>query len=229
MSKSTCKLDGCDKPHKGHGYCNLHYQRFRKYGHPGEASPRIVKTHHAGGPCSVEGCDRAQLSKGLCSAHYEQMRRTGALKAVREYEPTIEGRFWAKVEKTDDCWVWTARKNQSGYGEFGNEGSKLAHRFSWAMHNGPIPDGMEIDHICFTPACVRPDHLRLATRKQNCEYHQGPNKNNKYSGVRGVTWDKGAWAAYVVHHRKKINLGRFSSMDEAAAVAAEARARLFTF
>lgn len=84
------------------------------------------------------------------------------------YQPTLEERFWAKVEKTDGCWLWTAALSTTGYGRIG-VGKKMAytHRLSWEMHNGPIPPGMHICHHCDNPKCVRPDHLFLGTRTDN--------------------------------------------------------------
>lgn len=57
-----------------------------------------------------------------------------------------------------------------GYGLVGSRGdevSRLAHRFSWVIHFGPIPKGMQVLHTCDTPACVRPDHLFVGTQQDN--------------------------------------------------------------
>lgn len=84
---------------------------------------------------------------------------------------TMEERFWEKVEKSDGCWLWTG-STISGYGYL-HSGDKLvrkplrAHRASWAIHHGPIPDGLWVLHHCDTPLCVRPDHLFLGDRRAN--------------------------------------------------------------
>lgn len=92
---------------------------------------------------------------------------------------SLEERFWKKVRKgdnPDDCWIWTGATagSGSGYGWIGAcQGSKAglgAHRVSWEIHNGPIPDGLCVLHNCPTgdnPRCVNPNHLWLGTRKQN--------------------------------------------------------------
>ena len=77
-------------------------------------------------------------------------------------------RFWAKVCKTNGCWTWTASKNPHGYGQIRLSGKlTLAHRVSWTIHNGVIPEGLFVLHICDNPPCVRPDHLFLGTQKDN--------------------------------------------------------------
>ena len=72
-----------------------------------------------------------------------------------------EERFWEKVEKTETCWLWTAAKYPGGYGVFGIHPKvmKAAHRFSWELANGPIPEGLWVLHKCDVRHCVRPDHL----------------------------------------------------------------------
>ena len=82
---------------------------------------------------------------------------------------SIEQRFWAYVDVSGECWMWTGGKHHFGYGIFHTtaRSSVLTHRFAWEFENGPIPDGMYVLHHCDNPPCVRPDHLWLGTREEN--------------------------------------------------------------
>jgi hypothetical protein len=97
---------------------------------------------------------------------------------------TLEQRFWSHVDKSGECWLWTASGDSHGYGQMrvGTKPGKLwpAHRLSWSIANGPIPEGQFIDHLCFSPRCVRPSHLRLATNK---EYGASAGARQPKSGV----------------------------------------------
>lgn len=81
---------------------------------------------------------------------------------------STEDRFFSRVLKTDSCWHWTAYKNPDGYGRFGYEKNiGYAHRYSYLLHHGPIPEGYEVDHLCKVRDCVNPDHLRAIPWEEN--------------------------------------------------------------
>ena len=83
---------------------------------------------------------------------------------------TLDERFWEKVEKSDDCWLWTSGKNKFGYGQFRLEGrTRAAHRVAWELTHGPIPEGMCVLHACDVRHCVRPDHIWLGTHNENTQ------------------------------------------------------------
>lgn len=79
----------------------------------------------------------------------------------------IEERFWEKVDKSGDCWVWTASVDLKGYGNFKHPLGSDAHTFSWTLHYGPITGGLCVLHRCDNPPCIRPNHLFLGTRADN--------------------------------------------------------------
>ena len=86
---------------------------------------------------------------------------------------TLPQRFHDKyiVDPETGCWIWTGAKTANGYGRFRWEGRmQRAHRVAYAAANGDIPAGMQVDHICNRPSCIRPDHLQLATPAENVRY-----------------------------------------------------------
>lgn len=116
--------------------------------------------------CSLRGCDQPKQPRvgDLCKYH---RRRHMAGFSVRP-RPTFRERFEAKITRTASCWLWTGAKNSAGYGQI-REGGKLlyAHRVAYELHVAQIPEGMVIDHLCRTPACVNPRHLQPVPTREN--------------------------------------------------------------
>ena len=80
----------------------------------------------------------------------------------------LPDRFWEKVDKSGDCWQWTGSKGD-GYGKVNGFHTSLAHRLSYEEACGPIPEGLQLDHLCRNRACVKPGHLEAVTQKVNQE------------------------------------------------------------
>ena len=84
----------------------------------------------------------------------------------------LDERFWSKVVKRDDgCWEWIAARKASGYGVFNTDGRfgpvRRAHVLAYEDRRGPVPDGLEIDHLCRNRWCVNPDHMEPVTHREN--------------------------------------------------------------
>jgi hypothetical protein len=82
----------------------------------------------------------------------------------------VVDRWMSKVDKTDTCWLWTAAKTPRGYGQFWHDGQmRPAYRVGYELLVGPVPEGVELDHLCRVPACVNPDHLDPVTHQVNMQ------------------------------------------------------------
>lgn len=112
----------------------------------------------------------------MCNTHYEQLRRAGLIAVNRRVGAD---RFWSHVDKGRGCWTWTGARSTGGYGRVHWNGRGLqAHRVAYELLVGPIPDGLQLDHLCRNRACVRPGHLEPVTLPENLARGVGPSAIN---------------------------------------------------
>ena len=99
----------------------------------------------------------------------------------RWQEEPLSERFWAKVRKSEGCWEWVASTmTKSGYGKIFDSGKlEGAHRVSWKLEHGEIPDGLCVLHHCDNRKCVRPSHLFLGTHKDNTDDMWSKNRGSR--------------------------------------------------
>lgn len=128
--------------------------------------------------CSVQDCGVPSRARGWCRMHYHRWQRVGDVHAeqrpqLRRVDPAI--RWWSYVERTATGWWWTGYVGPNGYGALGISGKHiLAHRFAYELLIGPIPKGLQLDHLCRDTSCVKviadeygPAHIEAVTPRVN--------------------------------------------------------------
>lgn len=121
--------------------------------------------------CAIEGCGAPVSCKNWCLKHYTRWRRHGnPLTVHRDWRPAIE-KVWdqLRVDEASGCWLWTGTVDVSGYVVVCDTGKRrvLGHRLVWEYLCGAIPDGLELDHLCFTRNCLNVEHLDPVTPAEN--------------------------------------------------------------
>jgi hypothetical protein len=157
IAKRTCSIDGCEKPHYARDWCRMHYTRWQRHG-------------------------RTEL-------HLRPSEEERFWTKV-DMEGPIPATFWDPVERghryqpdCGRCWLWCAGTNGSGgYGRFRTRNVMFgAHRYSYELCYGTVPEGQVIDHLCRITACVNPSHLEAVSFIENLE------RGDTYTDTRSMT------------------------------------------
>lgn len=243
-TRGKCTFDGCGRPRSSQGLCGPHAIQATK-GRP----LRPIRAYRRRG-CSHDGCDEPHHAHGLCSTHCRQAVRDGAVIDVVDRSGPSEvvlfgdhaeiiltdtrGRERARAvidladvgEVSGHRWA-ASRAGHTTYAKgypAGRRGDGLVY-----LHRRLVAPGrsLVIDHINGDGLDNRRANLQAVTRRLNA-HNQIKQPRNK-SGHRGVHWDKlrGGWCAQVLDHGRRVALGRFDDLEEAARVAREARERLY--
>lgn len=168
MADRFCSISGCDGKFIAKGLCHKHYMQVRRKSQKdGTFKPKErAKCHVCGLPAT---------GLKLCNRHYIQFKK-GLLGNVVEHRERTSPVTFDWLEENSEripeagCMIWLRSVDEKGYGLVRNQ-KKLyrAHRLSYELVNGPIPDGMFICHRCDTPSCINPDHLFAGTALENAQ------------------------------------------------------------
>lgn len=173
-SPSTCTVEGCDTDHHRSGLCQAHYKRKRNLG-------SVYALYESENPkfCSVDGCERKHYCKSYCSKHYNNYAIHGDPLHTEKNSPM----GWIEIHKDyggDDCLLWPHSRLTNGYGtvQVPDGRKRIASRVMCETAHGlPLDESMDCAHTCGNGhlGCVNPNHLRWATRIDNChdKYHHG--------------------------------------------------------
>lgn len=221
----TCSIDGCETVVQARGWCSKHYQRWQRYGHPLKGG--FFRTTPTSPFCKIEECGEPVKARGWCEKHYQRWHKHGDPFGGNRNYSSPEESFAARTKAQGECIIWTGSINDSGYGKiWDGKQTVRAHRYAWERVNGPIPEGMFIDHRCHNPACVKVAHLRLASQSENNAHRSGPTSVSR-SGIRNVYPYRNKWRVAVGKGGILHEFGKYSDIDEAAEVAEKARRELF--
>lgn len=200
-----CKVEGCNKIHLAKGYCHNHYV---KYGQEKK--------------CSFSGCDKNHHAKGYCITHYARHRINGdqitRQRWGKDYTSLEDYLNKNHQKEAGGCWVWTGSFSKRNYGFVGNYSlaKKLkiytAHRLSFMIHKGVIPEGMLVCHACDNPPCINPSHLFLGTHQDNMKDMDSKNRRKVHRGDKSVkaklTKDE---AIYILQNMETISAWELST------------------
>jgi hypothetical protein len=191
-----CLIEGCNRVVLARSWCGRHYQRWHQTGNPlGRGRPKRASL------CAVEGCTREHWARGVCQMHYSRWRRTGSTdpwpRGIRRRPgqgPTVkrtpQEEFAARiVVLPNGCWKWIGHVTEKGYArsKLGGDRPLRVHKWRWEQDHGPVPQGLELDHLCHTNdlgcpggntcphrRCVNPDHLEPVTPSENARRGRRP-------------------------------------------------------
>lgn len=196
MSSKLCAVHSCIRESTRRGWCQAHYRRWQKTGDLQAETP-LARWKAESDTCLATGCDRPHAARGMCASHSRRAKSgdnsEAPIRGRKQAGMSVLDVFLLFVEgddppSDDSPWLWTGNsragtvKGQGGYGSFRFKRKKmLAHRVSYELFVGPIPEGLVVRHRNDTPLDVNPRNLILGTQRQNMQ-----DKIDRSRQARGV-------------------------------------------
>ena len=189
MPDRTCTVEGCSAKRLARGWCSKHYQRWKNHG---STDSLLQERGTEPPPCSIDGCANRGTGPGglgYCEKHYRRVQRHGSPHATSRIVGDDVARFESYLSIGDapehaldlgPCWLWTGLKNPDGYAVMASDlPTSSGHRWSYRHHIAPLPDGLEMDHLCRVRHCVNPWHLDPVPQSVNKQRANDVKRNAK--------------------------------------------------
>lgn len=152
----------------------------------GRFCSKVCKNASLGPPPTIRDCEVCSLPFLVPMTEIRKGWGRFCSKACANTAQSVPAktRFWQHVSKSETCWLWTTGTDKDGYGKLKDGDRHLrAHRYSWELHFGPIPEGQMVLHKCDNPPCVNPSHLFLGDAMvNNLDCKSKGRSRNGYSG-----------------------------------------------
>lgn len=234
---SNCVVDGCENQAKHKGYCIKHYKQMLKHG---RLTPEREHRHYTpSSKCEAKGCQNKPSKRGYCGKHYGQLMQFGKI-----FERTIHDKNEIVIQEDyAEIVLYDLKCQEVARTKIDIEDIELVSQFKWglgcenyvrakdkvsgksiSLHRLLLqpPDNADVDHINHDTLDNRRCNLRVCTRSQN-NVNAKKRKTNT-SGFVGVSWNKQKqkWEAKIWVNKKRIHLGLYNQIEEAARVRRDA-------